>query len=201
MKEKIKIGRVVVVEGRYDKIKLDSIIEATIITTDGFGIFKDKEKQAFLRRVAEERGILTATDSDGAGLVIRGFLSSIIPKDKIAHLLIPPTPGKEPRKKSPSKEGTLGVEGIDADILRRLFEPFADDNFSPPEEPLTVADLYEDGFIGGEGSKERRKALEKELSLPSNLSTASLIDALNMLGGREIYKKAVENIENPRFSN
>ncbi len=191
MKEKIRIGRVIVVEGKYDKIKLDSIVDGVIVTTDGFGVFKDREKQAFLRRVAEERGILTATDSDGAGLVIRGFLSSIIPKDKIAHLLIPPTVGKEPRKKSPSKEGTLGVEGIDPDILRRLLEPFAEENSAEPTDPVTVGDLYEDGFVGAQGSREKRKSLEKELSLPSNLSTASLIDALNMLGGREIYKKAV----------
>lgn len=199
MKEKLKIDRPVVVEGKYDKIKLDSILDATIITTDGFGIFKNKEKQAFLRRAAEAKGIITATDSDGAGLVIRNFLNGIIPKDRIAHVLIPPTVGKERRKLSPSKEGTLGVEGIDADILRRLFLPFAESEKSRDggenTKKLTAARLYEDGLIGADGSAERRVALAKLLALPTNLSTSALIDAVNILGGEDIYAAALKSTD------
>lgn len=200
MKEKLKIDRLIVVEGKYDKIKLDSIIDATIITTDGFGIFKNKEKQAFLRRAAEAKGIITATDSDGAGLLIRNFLSGIIPKDRIAHVLIPPTVGKERRKISPSKEGTLGVEGIDADILRRLFLPFAEsgksrDNGGENTKKLTTARLYADGLIGADGSAERRVALAKALALPTNLSTSALIDAVNILGGENIYAAALKSTD------
>lgn len=200
MKKKLKIDRPVVVEGKYDKIKLDSILDATIITTDGFGIFKNKEKQTFLRRAAEAKGIITATDSDGAGLVIRNFLNGIIPKDRIAHVLIPPTVGKERRKLSPSKEGTLGVEGIDADILRRLFLPFAENEESGDggcenTKKLTVARLYEDGLVGADNSAERRVALAKSLALPTNLSTSALVDAVNILGGEDIYTAALKSTD------
>ncbi len=191
--EKIKLTRVVIVEGRYDKIKLSSILDAAILVTDGFGIFKDTEKQALIRRLAIERGILTATDSDGAGLVIRNFINGIVPKGTVCHVLIPPIPGRERRKATPSKEGTLGVEGMNADLLRKLFEPFASDasGQTEPVEPISRADLYADGLMGGDGSAERRIALLAALDLPRNLSVTGLVDAVNLLGGRAIYEDAL----------
>lgn len=193
--EKIKLTRVVIVEGRYDKIKLSSILDAAILTTDGFGIFKDGAKQALIRRLAVERGLLTATDSDGAGLVIRNFIGGIVPKGTVVHLLIPPIPGRERRKATPSKEGTLGVEGMDADLLRKLFEPFAADaSGQTPSKPISRADLYEDGLMGGERSSERRIALLAALDLPRNLSVTGLVDAVNLLGGRAVYENALNKI-------
>lgn len=209
--DKLRIDRVIVTEGRYDKIKLSSLLDATIVTTDGFAIFRDRERQALIRRYAETVGILTATDSDGAGLVIRNFLCGIVPKGSIEHVLIPPTPGKERRKSAPSKEGTLGVEGIDADILRRLFAPYAsscDAPARPPNgrcrasvsapppvsDPIDRADFYADGLMGGANSSERRLELLKILNLPKNLSTGALIDAINRLGGRALYESALSAI-------
>ncbi len=199
---KLTVRRVVIVEGRYDKIKLSSLLNASILTTNGFGIFRDREKQALIRRLAETRGLLTATDSDSAGLMIRNFIGSIVPKDTVCHLLIPPIPGREKRKTAPSKEGTLGVEGLEADLLRKLFAPFADPgadaqgagNPVRPADPINRADLYADGLMGGEGSSSRRAALLIRLNLPRNLSTTGLIDALNMLGGRPIYEDALRRI-------
>lgn len=195
MDNKIKISRIVIVEGRYDKIKLSSILDAAILTTEGFGIFKDPEKQALIRRLAVERGLLTATDSDGAGLVIRNFINGIVPKGTVVHLLIPPIPGRERRKSAPSKEGTLGVEGMDADLLRRLFAPFAADASGQAQiEPISRADLYEDGLMGGEGSAELRTLLLTALDLPRNLSVTGLVEAVNLLGGRAVYEDALKKI-------
>ena len=193
---KIRIPRVVIVEGRYDKIKLASLLDATNITTDGFGIFRDKEKQALIRRLAVTRGLLTATDSDSAGLMIRNFIGSIASKGTVIHLLIPPIPGRERRKSSPSKEGTLGVEGMEAELLRGLFAPFAEENGGSPDsaDPVSRADLYTDGLMGGEGSLGRRVALLSALDLPRNLSTTGLIDAINLLGGRPVYRDALQKI-------
>lgn len=194
--EKIKISRAVIVEGRYDKIKLDSILDALIIATDGFGVFKSDEKRLLLRRLAKERGLLVLTDSDGAGLVIRNYLNGIIPKDQIVHLFIPKIYGKERRKTAPSKEGTLGVEGMSADLLRELFEPFRSDSDAFEElEPISKSDLYADGFSGGADSKNRRIRLQKALRLPENISANALIQAINMLGGRNIYEKAKKDVE------
>ncbi|MBO5217934.1 MAG: DUF4093 domain-containing protein, partial [Clostridia bacterium] len=125
MAEKLKIDIPIAVEGKYDKIKIASIADAQIVVTDGFGVFASDEKAALIRRLAEPRGIIVLTDSDGAGLVIRNYFNSILKKEKIFHLYIPQVAGKERRKKMPSKAGTLGVEGIDADYLRGLLEPFA----------------------------------------------------------------------------
>lgn len=212
--EKLRIKEVVVVEGRYDKIKLSSILDAVIVVTDGFGIFKDRDKQSLIRSYADSAGILTCTDSDGAGLVIRGFLSGLVPPDKIRHILIPPIPGRERRKSAPSKEGTLGVEGVDAAILRKLFQPFAlptgsearfetdaspsAANLSPDSssnaDPVTRGDLYGDGLMGGPDSAAKRIRLMEELSLPRNLSVTALVDAINLLGGRKVYRTALEKL-------
>lgn len=211
--EKLRIKEVVVVEGRYDKIKLSSILDAVIVVTDGFGIFKDRDKQSLIRSYADSVGILTCTDSDGAGLVIRGFLSGLVPPDKIRHVLIPTIPGRERRKSAPSKEGTLGVEGVDAEILRKLFLPFAlptgsDINpggdpsvpaadvptASADAEPITRGDLYGDGLMGSPDASAKRVRLMEELNLPRNLSVTALVDAINLLGGRQVYLTALEMI-------
>ena len=186
--EKIKIDRVIVVEGKYDKIKLSSLLDAYIITTDGFGIFKNDEKKELFRRLAAERGLIVASDADGAGLVIRNYFNSIIPKESLFHVYIPAISGKEKRKNTPSKEGTLGVEGMEADLLRERFLPFASDTSLSPCEEITLFDLYDDGFRGKDGSEEKRKAFLKAAGLPQNLSAKALVGAVNLLGGKNFYE-------------
>ena len=195
---KLRVDIPVAVEGKYDKIKLCSIIDANIVTTDGFGIFSSAEKTALIRRIAEPRGIIVLTDSDGAGLVIRNYFKSILPKDKLIHLYTPEIAGKERRKRAPSKAGFLGVEGMEAEILRKLFEPFAvnsDNSYNnfTNKQQVTKADFFEDGLSGGESSVERRNRLAAALGLPSGLSANALLAAVNMLCGRDEYSRIVNN--------
>lgn len=187
---KLKINRPVIVEGLYDKIKLDSIIDAPIIVTDGFCIFREHEKVSLIRRAAERSGVIVLTDSDPAGMVIRNFINSILPKEKITHLYIPELPGRERRKKVGSKSGLLGVEGMEADFLRRLFLPYSEgvSDGKAARGGITKLDFYLDGLSGREGSAERRRALARACGLPSSLSSAALLAALNMLYTREEYK-------------
>ena len=192
MDKRLHLDRPVVVEGKYDKIRLTSILDAEIITTDGFGIFKAKDKTAMIRRIAEKNGIFVLTDSDSGGLVIRNYFNSILPKDKLIHLYIPSVKGREKRKATVSKEGLLGVEGIDGDTLRAVFAPFAQYTERRIEKmPITKADFYEDGLSGGIGSKEKRVALCKRAGLPLNLSACALLEAINLLYSREEYKGLV----------
>lgn len=183
----IRIREAVVVEGKYDKIKLSSLLDGTIVTTDGFGIFRDREKMAYLRRLAENQGLVVLTDSDGAGFVIRGKISSCIPASQLKHAYIPDIPGKERRKAAPSKEGMLGVEGMELQTLRQVLRRAGAtllEEESLPENAhgkLTKADLYEMGLSGREDSVQRRKALQKELDLPERLSAGGLLQALNAL--------------------
>ncbi len=200
MAERIRLDRPVVVEGKYDKIRLSSFLDADILTTDGFRVFKDKEKAAMLRRIADRNGIIVLTDSDGGGLVIRNYFNSILPKDKLIHLYIPAVKGREKRKSEDSKEGLLGVEGMNNDLLRQLFIPFAVGGDAVPKgEPITKADLYEDGLSGGTGSKEKRLALCRLAGLPLNLSADAMLTALNLLYNKEKYKgllrEAIREIE------
>lgn len=194
---KIKIDKIVLVEGRYDKIKLDSILDATVIAVNGFGLFKDDEKKATIRALAEKCGAIILCDSDGGGTVIRGHLNSILPKESRINLYIPEIMGKERRKAAPSKEGKLGVEGMDAELLRRLFLPFASDAPAKPRADVTAADLFSDGFSGSENSSQKRAELAKALGLPSNISSKLLVDAINILGGKEVYEKAKETLRTP----
>lgn len=194
--EKIKLNAPVIVEGKYDKITLSSILDADILTLGGFSVFHESERKDLLRRVAEKNGVIVLTDSDGAGKVLRGYLSSILPKEKVTHLYVPRIEGKEKRKKTASKEGTLGVEGMDADLLRNLFLPFAAD---APEkqksgEPLTKADLFSLGLSGGENAKERRELLAKRCGLPRDMSSNALLAALNLLYSKEEILKTIEEI-------
>ena len=186
----IKIQEAVIVEGKYDKIKLSNFIDGLIITTDGFGIFKNKEKQALIRHLADTRGILIMTDSDGAGFVIRNFLKGVVPQSKIKHAYIPDIQGKEKRKDKPSKEGTLGVEGIPEDILCNAIShsgahcQLTEGRVKTPQE-ITKADMFEYGLTGGENSAQRRDMLKKELKLPKNLTSNSLLAILNCIMTKE----------------
>jgi ribonuclease M5 len=174
----------VIVEGKYDKIKLSSLFEGQILQTDGFGVFKNEEKRIFFKKLAERSPLIVFTDSDGGGLVIRNYFKSILPKDRVIHLYIPQVKGKEARKSAPSKEGFLGVEGTDSEILRNIFAPYLLlEGQAPPQKrgTLTKLTLYELGYDGGDGSKEKRQALLQKCGLPSTLSTKALLEALNLL--------------------
>ncbi|MBE6718524.1 MAG: DUF4093 domain-containing protein [Ruminococcaceae bacterium] len=191
--EKIKLDIPIIVEGKYDIIKLKSIIDGQIIKTDGFSVFKSDENKEYIRQLADKNGIIVLTDSDGAGLVIRNYLNSILPKEKIIHLYPPQIKGKEKRKVTSSKEGYLGVEGIDIDVLRSLFSPFEKNNVcDDTKRKVTKLDLFDDGLIGGQNSAEKRLWLKQYLNLPSNISTNALIDTINFLYSYEEYKAILE---------
>ncbi len=192
----IKLDRPVIVEGKYDVIKLSNIIDALIIKTDGFGIFKNKEKQKLLRSLAEEKGIIVLTDSDGAGFVIRNFISSIVPPEKITHVYIPDIFGKEKRKTDFSAEGKLGVEGIKEKVLLEAFEKAGVTASLTNEKRrlITPLDLYEHGLSGKPNSAEKRKKLLKKLSLPEHLSSSSLIKILNTFVTYEDFEKTVKEL-------
>ena len=179
MTEKIKVSLPVIVEGKYDKIKLDSILDATVITTGGFGIFNSEEKKALIKRLCKN-GVILLCDSDGAGKVIRSYIKSFLPPEKVYNLYIPKIAGKEKRKTEGSKEGTLGVEGMSADLLRSLFEKFID-NSAVSKEKISKQDFYFYGLSGGENSAEKRDRLAALFDLPSKMSANSLLDALNMI--------------------
>lgn len=189
---KPKIKEVIVVEGRYDKNALSQVVDATIMETGGFGVFNNKEKVAFLRRLAQEKGLVVFTDSDGAGFVIRNFLKGALPKDQVKQAYIPDVYGKEKRKRVGGKEGKLGVEGMRPEVLldslRRAGVTFLDEESSAtPKTPLTKADLMELELTGTPESKSRREELLKKLSLPKHLTTNGMLDALNLLYSREDF--------------
>ena len=195
----IKIREAVIVEGKYDKIRLESVLDTLIIPTNGFGIFKDKEKMQMLRLLAQKRGLLILTDSDSAGFLIRNYLSSCIPKEQIRHAYIPDLYGKERRKDKPSKEGKLGVEGMPqaalAEALRRAGVTAEQEEEIETGSPITKADLYEDGLTGGPQSRLLRQKLLKELRLPERLTTNALISVLNSLMTREEYRVKMDEIK------
>ena len=189
----LEISKPIIVEGKYDKIKLSRIVKAHIVTTDGFGIFSKSQKAALIRRLAEADGVIVLTDSDGAGLVIRNYLRNLLPPDKIIHLYTPRIKGKEKRKSEPSKEGILGVEGMELDWLEKALAPFADGG-AKPRMQLTKADLYALGLSGGPNSEIRRKELSHLLDLPDNLSANALLEAICLLVTKEEFDKAIEAI-------
>ncbi|MBQ7780173.1 MAG: DUF4093 domain-containing protein [Clostridia bacterium] len=195
MSEKLKLVSPVIVEGKYDKIKLSSIIESEIICLNGFGIFKDEKKREMLKKIANEHGLIVLTDSDGGGLVIRNHLRALIPSHQLTHLYIPKIKGKEKRKDEASKEGLLGVEGMDTSILRELFEPFLVQKTQKNARKVTKTDLFCDGLLGNSGSVEKRKKLCAKCSLPDNISTNALIEAINLLFGYDRYKEIINEIE------
>jgi ribonuclease M5 len=194
--KKITIDIPIIVEGKYDVIKLNSIIDGQIIKTDGFGLFKSEETQNYIRQLAHKKGVIVLTDSDGAGLVIRNHLNSILPKEKIIHLYPPQIEGKEKRKNTPSKEGFLGVEGISADTLRQLFTPFESNIQKDKSKQVSKLDFFEDGLTGSPNSADKRNALKKTLGLPQNISTNALLDTINLLYSYEEYKAFLKESEN-----
>ena len=165
----VRVKEVIVVEGRYDQNTLRQVVDADVLCTDGFAIFRDDERQALLRRLADRRGLIVLTDSDGAGAVIRGFLSGIVPPEKVKHAFIPDIPGKERRKSSPSKEGKLGVEGMPPEVLLRALRAAGATLDDAPDTPrdagITPAELYALGLTGGAGSAEKRRRLQRALEL------------------------------------
>lgn len=194
----IKVKQAVIVEGKYDKIKLSSIIDGLIITTDGFSIFKDKEKTALIRRLAENQGIIILTDSDSAGFKIRNYIRGCTQKGKITNIYIPDIFGKEKRKAVPSKEGKLGVEGVSADILKDAFEKagiVSENTEKSRRDEITRIMLYDDMLMGREGSEAKRKKLLKKLSLPEMLSVTCLLEVLNSMYSLDEYKNALKEIE------
>ncbi len=194
MSDKLKIDIPIAVEGKYDKIKVASVANANIITTDGFGVFASEEKAALIRRLAEPRGIIVLTDSDGAGLVIRNYFNRVLPKDKRYHLYIPQIEGKEKRKKTPSKAGTLGVEGMEAELLRGILAPFeSGTEVKLNERELTKTDFFADGLSGSDDSANKRARLCRYLSLPDNMSANALLAAINMLGEVGQYEEFIKN--------
>lgn len=192
----IKIKQAVIVEGKYDKIKLSSIIDAPIITTNGFSIFTDKEKQKLIRRIAKERGIVVLTDSDSAGFKIRSFFAGSLPKEQVINAYIPDIFGKERRKDAPSKEGKLGVEGVSTQIIIEALERagvLVDNNENnEPAQKITKLDLYNDGLSGTADSKALKQEFLKKADLPERLSTNSLVDMLNVFMSYEEYKRLVD---------
>ena len=181
-----------IVEGRYDKIRLSNILEAQIIPTDGFGLFRREEKRILLRRLAEASPLIVLTDSDGGGKIIRSHLAGMIPRDRLIQLYIPEVKGKERRKAKPSAAGTLGVEGMDDDLLYDLFLPYgaantADTLARTAENPLSKVDLYEDGLTGGADSAARRDELTTRLGLPTGMSANAFLAALRLLVSYEDY--------------
>jgi len=193
MTEKLQIDIPIIVEGKYDKIKLSSRCNADIFTTGGFSIFNSKEQLALFRRLAKRGGIILMTDSDGAGTVIRRYIGSAIPKDKIYHLRIPKIKGKEKRKNTASAEGFLGVEGMEADLIRKLLAPYAGGN-RPERAEISKAMLYEFGLSGGAGSAEKRDRLAKSFDLPEGMTANALLSALNIITDAKTFTEEAEKI-------
>ena len=194
----VKIREAIVVEGRYDKNTLSQIVDAPIFQTDGFGIFRDREKMRLLRRTAEKLGLIVFTDSDGAGFVIRSHIKSAIPEKYLKHAYIPDIPGKEKRKAAPGKEGKLGVEGMKPEIileaLRRAGATF-DDGQAPAAGGITKQNMLELGLSGGPDSSAKRKKLIKALDFPEHLSANALLQALNLLYSLDELTAAVAALE------
>lgn len=185
-----KISEVIVVEGRYDKNTLSQIVDAVIIETSGFGIFNDREKQKLLRKLAEKRGLIVMTDSDGAGFVIRNFIKGAVDPKLVKHAYIPDVEGREKRKTKSSKEGLLGVEGMRPEIIIEALKRAGatiDGEVSVKDAEITKADLYAKGLTGKENSALLRKKLLKNLDLPEKLSTDSLMQVLNALMSKEEF--------------
>ena len=194
--EKIKLKYPVIVEGRYDKSTLSSIFDAVIITTGGFAVFNSEEKKSLIKRLVKN-GIILLTDSDGGGRQIRSYLHGILGGGCVFDAYIPKIEGKEKRKKSPSKAGLLGVEGIGREALVKALSPYIDGGGDTPLTPMrkiTKTDLFLDGLSGSENSKSRRAKLLSSLDLPDDMSSGSMLEALNMLVGYDEYKALVSSI-------
>ncbi|MBO5907916.1 MAG: DUF4093 domain-containing protein [Clostridia bacterium] len=194
--EKPRVSLPIIVEGRYDKSTLQSIVDATVVTTDGFSVFNNKEKQLLLRKLSYN-GVIVLTDSDGGGVQIRSFLQGIIPKEKIHNLYIPKREGKEKRKTHRSRAGLIGVEGMGSEVLLRLLSPFIStgEQTLRTDKKITKTDFYLDGLSGGEGASNRRSSLAKLCELPPDMSANALIEAMNLLYGFDGYKELIATLD------
>lgn len=190
----LKISKPIIVEGKYDRARVLSVAEATVISTDGFGIFKKSETAALIRKLAARRGIIVLTDSDGAGLVIRNYIKNITRGADMINVYVPQIKGKEKRKKTPSKEGYLGVEGMEREIVEKALAPFDDGGDGAPKMSLTKADFYALGLSGKDSAAERRRALARVLGLPQNISASALIEAINLTATKDEFDAAINKI-------
>ncbi len=184
----VKIKEAILVEGRYDKNTLSQIVDAPILETSGFGIFKDRQQMALLRRVAQARGLIVFTDPDGAGFVIRNHIKSAIPGNCLKHAYVPDILGKERRKSTPGREGKLGVEGMSREIILEALRKAGatiEGESAAEDHRITKQDFMELGLSGGPGSSEKRLALLKKLQLPERMSPNAMLQALNLLYSRE----------------
>ena len=195
----VKIKEAIVVEGRYDRNTLSQIVDATIFETNGFGIFKNKEQMALLRTVAQKRGLIVLTDSDGAGFVIRNHLKSAIPGAYLKHAYIPDIAGKEKRKAAPGKEGKLGVEGMRPEVileaLRACGATFDDETQDSQRTAITKQDFVELGLSGGTDSSGKRLCVQKAMNLPEHMSANALLQALNLLMTADELRNLVTTLE------
>lgn len=194
----VKIRQAIVVEGKYDKNTLRQIVDAPVLETSGFGIMNDPDSIALLRRVAESRGLIVFTDSDGAGFVIRNYLKSSIKPEYLLHAYIPDVYGKEKRKSSPGKEGKLGVEGMPPDVildcLRRAGATFEGDNTTQVNASITKQDLMDLGLSGGKDSSLLRKKLLQKLKFPEHMSSNAMLQALNLLYSLEELQNIMKEL-------
>ena len=190
----------ILVEGKYDKAKIKSLFSATVITTDGFGVFNSKERQALIRTLAKN-GLIILTDSDGAGGVIRSFVKGIVPPDKLYNLYVPKIFGKERRKTKFSAEGLLGVEGIERETLLKILSPFIknsekqEENKEKCKELITKSRLYADGLTGSEHSSAKRDLLAKRYGLPEGMNSKAFLEALNLISDLEEYEETLKSLE------
>lgn len=202
MTEKLRLREAVIVEGRYDRIKLSEFIATPVIETGGFRVFRDKEKQALIRSIAERRGILIMTDVDSAGFVIRNFLRGIVPADRLYHAYIPTVKGKERRKAEPSKEGTLGVEGLDKDSLILAIRKSGAHiengeevkSGSAPAAEITKLDFFDYGLTGCENAAENRALILAVLGLPKYLTVNAMISAINCLFTKDEFEEYINTL-------
>ena len=195
----IRVKQAIIVEGRYDKIRLSNIVDTAIICTNGFSIYKDADKQELIKSLAEKTGIIILTDSDSAGFQIRSFIRSIVKKGEVLNAVTPDIFGKERRKLQPWKQGKLGVEGIPDELIIEALKNCGAviDGEAPEkhEDPLTRTDLMELGLIGGENSAERRRELQKRLGLPELLSAKLLLEMGNRMFSRSGFIEAVRKMD------
>ena len=192
----VQIREAIVVEGRYDKNTLSQVVDAPILETAGFGIFKDRQQMALLRRVAEKRGLIVFTDSDGAGFVIRNHIKSAIPGNYLKHAYIPDIPGKERRKSAPGREGKLGVEGMTPEVILialRNAGATVEGEETTSAGSITKQDLMALGLSGGSNAGEKRKVLLKKLNLPERMSANAMLQALNLLYTREELEQMLDS--------
>ena len=196
MKEKIRVQQVLVVEGKYDAAVLCTVVDALVLTTDGFGIFKDKQMQCLLKDLGRKRGVIVLTDPDAAGFRIRNFVANIVGEKYVQHAYVPAIKGKESRKEEPGKEGLLGVEGIPAEILRScIIDAGITETAARSGREITYADLFLLGLSGTQGSREHRYTLLRELGLPPRLSKRALLQVLNSLYTYEEVQQVAASIK------